>query len=83
MGNEMVWRFIWIQMISDQPPVLFGFFLLQTTIAIIDCFPIASMQIEVTTQLTTCCYYRFEGGDRGGSFGLCRHTVDYPRFAVG
>jgi len=21
------------------------------------------MQIEVTTRLTTCCYYRFEGGE--------------------
>ena len=43
--------------------MLFGLFLLQTTIAIIDCFPIVSMQIEVTTRLNTCYYYRFEGGE--------------------
>ena len=41
------------------------------------------MQIEVTTRLTTCCYYRFEGGDRGGSFGFCRRIAGYRRFAAG
>ena len=41
------------------------------------------MQIKVTTRLTTCYYYMIGGGDRGGSFGLCIHTVDYRRPAVG
>ena len=41
-------------------------FLLLTTTVVSACFPMEISRIDVTTQLTTCHYYRIEGGGFNG-----------------